>query len=347
MQNVKKYYIIALTLLSILSFSALTTGNFEISGGLTSGTDEFKPIFHTTTKAQFKLNNYGFKSGLEIKSGGVLTTTTNGTSGTTGNGNEKIEKAALLRESNVWASYEAENLKYVIPTFKLKVDLSGTISLSNKLKSDYVEDYVFESNLNYTGQALYKPLYFNADFQTLYTGLRSYDVDIYGKVSTNVKFKHDDVTFKDFISNNEDKLVKSDGKQDFNLEIGTKYTGFSNITIEGALINSIETKSETNGGVKFNAYHLKPELSGEYRYEIYSNLIAFPKIKAEADVEVDASGKAKFSATLTPSIRIDYLQTEQFTAFADVQVPIYYNKSNAFGKGNINVKGTVGFRYEW
>lgn len=373
MQNMKKYYTIALTLLSILSFSVKTTGNFEISGGLTSGTDEFKPIFHTTTKAQFKLSDYGFKAGFELKSGGITngqssnsqngattqngqssSTPSQGTSSTTTNTNtnsdsQKIEKAAILRDSNFWVEYGAENLKYVIPSFKLKVDLSGSIGISNTLKSDYVDDYIFESNLGYTGHHLYKPIYLKADFMTLYTGLRSYDVDIYGKVSANIEFKHDEIKFNDFITGYNNNLPKSEGKQDFTLEIGTKYTGFSNITIQGAVKNTIETANTTSGGkVEFKAYHFKPELSGEYRYEIYSNLVAFPKIKAEADVEVDKTGKSKFSATLTPSIRIDYLQTEQFTVFADVEVPIDYNKNNKEkGRNDINVKGTIGFRYEW
>lgn len=366
MQNMKKYYTIALTLLSILSFSVKTTGNFEISGGLTSGTDEFKPIFHTTTKAQFKLSDYGFKAGFELKSGGITngqssTSTSNstsqgsgssssqGTNSTSTNTDQKIEKAAILRDSNFWVEYEAENLKYVIPSFKLKVDLSGSIGISNTLKSDYVDDYIFESNLGYTGHHLYKPIYLKADFMTLYTGLRSYDVDIYGKVSANIEFKHDEIKFNDFITGYNNNLPKSDGKQDFTLEIGTKYTGFSNITIQGAVKNTIETENQASGGkVEFKAYHFKPEISGEYRYEIYSNLVAFPKVKAEADVEVGKDGKSKFSATLTPSIRIDYLQTEQFTVFADVEVPIDYNKNNKEkGRNDINVKGTIGFRYEW
>lgn len=370
MQNMKKYYTIALTLLSILSFSVKTTGNFEISGGLTSGTDEFKPIFHTTTKAQFKLSDYGFKAGFELKSGGITngqnsnsqngttaqsgqssssSTSSQGTNSQNTNNSQKIEKAAILRDSNFWVEYEAENLKYVIPSFKLKVDLSGSIGISNTLKSDYVEDYVFESNLGYTGHHLYKPIYLKADFMTLYTGLRSYDVDIYGKVSANIEFKHEEITFKDFITEYNNNLPKSEGKQDFNLEIGTKYTGFSNITIQGAVKNTIETENKESGGkVEFTAYHFKPEISGEYRYEIYSNLVAFPKVKAEADVKVDKEAKATFSATLTPSIRIDYLQTEQFTVFADVEVPIDYNKNNKEKRRNdINVKGTIGFRYEW
>lgn len=360
MQNMKKYYTIALTLLSILSFSVKTTGNFEISGGLTSGTDEFKPIFHTTTKAQFKLSDYGFKAGFELKSGGITngqsstaqsgqssSSTSQGTNSQNTNNSQKIEKAAILRDSNFWVEYEAENLKYVIPSFKLKVDLSGSIGISNTLKSDYVDDYIFESNLGYTGHHLYKPIYLKADFMTLYTGLRSYDVDIYGKVSANIEFKHDEIKFNDFITGYDNNLPKSEGKQDFNLEIGTKYTGFSNITIQGAVKNTIETETKSNK-VEFKAYHFKPEISGEYRYEIYSNLVAFPKVKAEADVEVGKEAKPKFSATLTPSIRIDYLQTEQFTVFADVEVPIDYNKDNkSKGRNDINVKGTIGFRYEW
>ena len=351
----KKILLFVSLISAMTSFANATlTGSAKVETGLEI--KKFDPFNYKPTMkfvGEVGVKDYGISAGTEL---------------VFGNGSGKLA-VAKTKDSKVWAKYEFPAYKSLKSEIKVTYKLNHQTEVETKISKD-IKKVNLALKASYTAEKfVLKDFGFKASLDSKFKITNT--TELTGGFGTSIEFKDgaadkddhkydiignlgfkytgvEDLTLEasqqTTVTREKDVDIKYKGK--VKVKAGATYKGVKNLTLQSKVeVVFDDFKRDGDGIIKFSKWSVKPEASAEYRLMATKQLAFIPKFAMIAEV---SDSNTKGNLKLQPSLKMEYKPIKDLTITGNTVVPLNIKLDGSTDyKPTVTTKFTGSVQYNW